>query len=422
MPAFHIEQIHPDGTRQLLRHGDGSSILYHSVENAQDFITYTKALRPESKYRLIKILDESKVWIEREEARFTSGYYNPVPWPTKDAFKHHFVHLSRDKDGMIAYTPNADYGQADRQIRVRPGKYLTEFYPEFGPDTIRDYCAQVSSNSYVMKITQDADEIERVYAEGPSSCMAHPSDFFAGNIHPARAYAGPDLAVAYLIHPDGDIVARAVVFPARREHTRIYGDGSRLGNLLSDDGYTRNDGDWSGARLTRIESPRGIVAPYIDFSPCRADDDSTHLVMSRSGTFYLQDTCGIINLGTACACCSVYLHEDDLYYIGGSDEQVCEECYRNNYFRCDFCDERFHIVNVNTVAGDNHVCNYCLPQYYFHCVVCDEYHKNTEDEGSHESLEGDVCSLCVKDMHYDEDASVWRVEPPAEDSESIAAE
>ena len=73
---------------------------------------------------------EKRVWQCREVGRFDDGTYQRVPWAADDAYPEHYVHVSVDAPGMIAYTASAEHGHLDRQTRTKPGRYLERFYPE----------------------------------------------------------------------------------------------------------------------------------------------------------------------------------------------------------------------------------------------------------------------------------------------------
>ena len=105
---------------------------------------------------------------------------------------------------------------------------------------------------------ETADEIEHVYKTGPYSCMS------GREAYQNRAYAGPDLAVAYL-KVDGVIIARTLVWPAKKVHSRLYGDATHLDVALKKAGYKQSgyyaqrgiasEPSFDGARMTKW--PRG---------------------------------------------------------------------------------------------------------------------------------------------------------------------
>lgn len=270
-------------------------------------------------------------WREREARRFYDGLYYPVPWDSEGWYqrsemcKDHYAHISVETDVRIAYTPNEDMGIADRQTRIKPGRYLEQYFGErLNGDTIRRFVSEFSilHEDIKVKFAKTADEIERVYMNGPTSCMDNRhAHTFKSKKHPVRVYAGPDLAVAYLDKPateirkkvcrhcthleggcpdgapsrceggkDSIFSARAVVWPEKKIYGRIYGDTDRLALALKRDGF--KSGPLEGARITRITmrgidgngvEKDGFVAPYID-DPRNIRDDGTYLILDRNGT------------------------------------------------------------------------------------------------------------------------------------------
>lgn len=121
----------------------------------------------------------------------------------------------------------------------------------------------------VFKITQDADEIQAAYENGPRSCMNDPDDYPLGNTHPSRVYAGPDLAVAILMRGDR-CVGRAVVWPEKKIWCSAYGHIALVRHELEKLGYERKvtQNAWRGARIMKIfdKDEDRFVCPYLDMT------------------------------------------------------------------------------------------------------------------------------------------------------------
>lgn len=275
-------------------------------------------------------------WKARELGRFADGTYVPLPWadlPKLSLTAEHFAHISTEDGAKIAYTQDAAKGAGDIQTRVRPGKYLTQFYSDtLDAPTIARMAAEFSNQygeSNVLLFAETADEIERVYENGPRSCMAHSESHFASSEHPVRIYAAGDLAVAYMVRND-EITARALVWPAKGIFGRIYGDETRLIDLLETAGYAQ--GSLKGARMTRIAERGGFVCPYIDDTQS-AGDDGEHLILGGHGI------CGSNQNGLSCSmcCCSscdTELDEDNSYSDDNGD-YYCVDCWGERYGYCD---------------------------------------------------------------------------------------
>lgn len=149
------------------------------------------------------------------------------------------------------------------------------------------------------KILRDADEIEAAYENGPRSCMNDPNDYPLGDIHPARAYASPDLGLAVIMCED-DCVARAVVRPDKKIYCTIYGHVSLLKDELKKLGYRKTHAvsAWRGARLLKIYDnyTDAYVCPYLDMSATVSESrDGKYLRMAgRDGKFGAQNCDGFV--------------------------------------------------------------------------------------------------------------------------------
>lgn len=226
-------------------------------------------------------------WQEREQLRM-AGIYSALPWdlPPIDG---HYAHISLKEKGMLAYTIDAKKGERDIQTIIKPGRYLTQFYPGMDPDRIRELAAQVSAMKTEIKFASTPEEIEHVYNEGPSSCMKPTSRDYVnvGDMNPVRVYGAGDLQVAYLANSFGDINARAVVWPEKKIYHRIYGDADRLKVALAELGYVRRD-DWcfEGARLLRIPAGNDrVLMAFLDANPRFDIVDDKYLKISRNGPY-----------------------------------------------------------------------------------------------------------------------------------------
>lgn len=274
--------------------------------------------------------EESRHYEYREQDRFRRGEYLPCPWygicgNDGHTLYHHFAHLSVDTPGMVAYTPDAEHGYADRQVRMKPGKYLTRFYGDvLTTAQIAEYVARCHVAA-VYHVTRDTDEIETLYLGGPSSCMSHGIGDYCTEEHPTRAYGdSPDLALAYY----GDLNSasqRAVIWPDQKTYTRIYGTGP-LKVLLEKDGYRQSAPYGARLHLTwHNRSSREPLCPYIDHI-CRASIDGQYLILDDDGPYAVQSTDGYAS------------------YCSSLDEDEDDDTYRN----CDHCGERYNPEDEGT--------------------------------------------------------------------------
>lgn len=297
-------------------------------------------------------------WQTREKLRFADGTYATVPWHEEPWYlvRHdeHFCHVSTEQAGKIAFTENIAKGQVDRQLVMSPGRYLQRYFSEhLDNEAIERWCARLSVQleENTLKVTQDADEIEDVYVGGPSSCMAHEASSFESACHPVRAYAGPDLALAY-IGPRADAKARSIIWPGRKIYTTIYGDVSRLRLLLEDAGY--EEGSIDDARIQRIEDDDSFVVPYIDAGDDLADNGD-YLVIGR-GSISSCNTNGLGRMPWYCPRCDTDARPyEEVSDTDGYSEQWCYNCFTNHttfceHNECAYSDEQT-FVTVHSDSG-----------------------------------------------------------------------
>lgn len=260
---FHVVGMRKDGTVQVVGGSDSPMVWGNGNQAAAYAQMRTAASARGVKYQVrLAPSQNPEDWKEREKARFKSGEYFPVPWHAAKWLKknkeceHHFVHVAKGNASMLAYTPDEAYGQQDRQVRMSPSKYLARFYGKIIAErTIKNWCAaykRIHGSEHQLKFAYTADDIVRVYRVGPHSCMK--------NSERVAAYAGPDLAVAY-VERKGRIVARAVVWPKKKWYYTMYGDRELLKHLLDAEGFTYHS--LVGARLTH-DSVSSYGLPSID--------------------------------------------------------------------------------------------------------------------------------------------------------------
>ncbi len=346
----------------------------YAVHMDTPFVTRADAHVVRRDMNAVKLLDivyeptylEKGVWHKRENARFDSCEYLPIPWNADEWYEQyapiHFAHISIDQPGMVAYTPDAESGIADKQLRTTPGRYLAKYAKQLSKAAIADYVDRVKADLAPLKLATEEKDILWIYAKGPQSCMDGRNFSLTSENHPCKVYAGPDLAVAYMgglpTAPDtrgvtesaDKITARSIVWPEKKIYTRIYGD-TTLGVILTRAGYTK--GTLDGARLRRIpyKNGRGFLMPYVDAADSVSadgefwvlhDGDHRRDVGTKETQGYVHDYGECDNDDSddrpemiSCAHCGVECEDDSDYapYCEGchNDRQVCQRCDRSRW-------------------------------------------------------------------------------------------
>lgn len=316
------------------------------------------------KLRIAKMTGEA--WREREEALFANGTRKPLPqwwlesswWQENQAIHaDHFPHMSQTRDGMIAFTETPAKGEADIQTPISPSRYLARFFADIlRTEEIAAIAARFNAGDFEVKIASTPEAFEDVYrratqvcAENTSarSCMTGPYNHLPH--HPAYVYGAGDLAIAY-IEKGKEVVARAVIWPARKTFVRIYGNTKTeceaLRVYLYDQKYGVAD-DFEGARLLKIKHRGSMyLMPYVDGEDCRGcEDDGEFFVISEDGDIEIDNTGGV----------SEHMGDSSRYYCRNCDDRIgrhyetyhvrgeiwCESCYENDSFYCDYTSENY---------------------------------------------------------------------------------
>jgi hypothetical protein len=403
---------------------------------------------------------QNDLWKAREQDRFLRCEYRMVPWEDELFYVNsphhgeHFTHVANADPRMIAYTESADKGRRDIQTRVKPGRYLKRWFGDvLTDDEIKGWAEKFAGENATqeLRFAREPDEIERVYVNGPRSCMSYDAASYESECHPARVYGAGDLAIAYIEPEAGSVTARVVCWPERKLWSRIYGDESRLAGLLEKAGFCRAGcGDFDGARLLKIEHDCDqYVCPYLDMADevgIRGD----YLVIGDCG-HDARNTNGLTGSpGIPCDNCGDHCDEEDTYRVG--DDNWCSCCYRNHAFSCDECEESYpndysrtvhsrrgreiticdgcydcgdygscddcgddhHSDNLTSVTGRHGdeitVCETCRDESYSTCDECDECHHevnmdNIDDRRLCESCAGDARADAESDETGDADGT-----------------
>jgi hypothetical protein len=219
-------------------------------------------------------------WIEREIVRVVYGEYNLLDsnilvYPIK-----HFPHIVvKDKELFVSFIPDDKYGDADRRVQMKIGRYLTK-YTAYSNEEIKTLILKLkihhlAENSFSLHFTEDRDKIREIfeipmYAQDSSQVSCMYNKFQAWEFRPYDIYAhNPTMCVAYMTCEEL-IVARSVINVAENGYVRTYAIKennsllhTKFRKLLQSEGYhkTSLEGCWFYANYTKSGH---LIAPYID--------------------------------------------------------------------------------------------------------------------------------------------------------------
>jgi hypothetical protein len=365
------------------------------------------------KLRIAKVV-ENIAWREREASLFADGTRKPLPqwwlespWWVNNAEIHadHFPHMSQKQEGKIAFTESPEKGAGDIQTVVSASRYLARYFGLqrnkndmlfriLRDEEIAAISARFEAGDVEVKIGSTPEAFEDVYrraeyvcAENTSarSCMA--SSYGRFPHHPAYVYGAGDLAIAY-IEKENVVIARAVIWPERKEFVRIYGNTFTecvaLRTYLEGEGYTQAN-HFVGAKLLKIPAHGEYLMPYIDgsdeeYKTC--EDSGEHFIIAYEGEIDCALTGGTCEYGsvTHCSHCESRIgRHDESHDVRG--EMWCESCYESETFYCDYEEETFpQSAGYETVITNNRYTRHqtwnarAVQNNAFQCEATDTYY------------------------------------------------
>jgi hypothetical protein len=344
--------------------------------------------------------DESRHWKRRERNRFVDGVYQKPAFvedmlqravaadTTLTRFnecRDYYVHLSKKQPGMIAYTPDEESGYKDRQVTIKPGKFLELVKDLYTTAEIAQIVADIKALGDPFKIATSADDIVEVYQGGPNSCMSEGCAEYSSHVHPTAVYGDSDLAIAYL-GSKRHASARCIVWPEKKLYGRNYGDET-LKVQLTDAGFTHSS-YFDGARVRALTNDRGLyVMPYVDCANSASLSSGGKwftLHRGESGDYAVKNTHGLTSEVEHYTCenCSENCEEGERY---------CDSC-RGDLYSCARCgDDGFDESDFESI-DDEYYCSSCASRYEHTCVVCEHtwFERNPDNT--------ELCSTC-QDTH-----------------------
>lgn len=337
------------------------------------------------------------------------------------------AHTSREHPDMVAVYPTLRAIQTKRAVVMRPGKYLTKYYPWLSADEVRVMSAKMSLGD--LRFFKDwKDMYDMYYALDESgivgSCMSKHVSRWAP-VNPLMVYDNSDVELAVLFINDKP-VARALYNKQNKHYPMIYGQWEKMQVVLERNGFKH--GSLDGARINRLrrypekgkeletyEGTDDLLIAYIDHKRAldrsevcssQVNDMGDHLVIEYGGQYNANDY-EYVRLRLdgsddnhedddsyfSCECCGDRTHEDDGHYIECGGITVCDSCWDSEVVEFRTTGYR------NATATDYATRDYCRDNF----VLVNGYWYDNE-----ESLEAWGYVYCANDdIWYKEDYVVW---------------
>lgn len=344
-------------------------------------------------------------WREREAHCLNEDIYQHPIWSSHlDEIPDHYAHVALDDPTMIAFTASPEHGEADRQTRMKPGRYLQRFYPNLTPKQVAFYADWWRTGSKPLAVPDHGEllfattelEMIRVYAYGPGSCMLGEDC--------VRVYAAGDLALAYF-QVGKAVMARALCWPAKKVFGRVYPTPDAwdeyddqvpeydseddaeawqqaLFNKLKAEGYTHvaEGGSFNGARIQAIPydgyDDDEWVMPYLDLS-YRLNFHGNHFTLHSHGDWSSTETGGTMtgpqhtSNTTECDHCGGEVDNDETYIIyagNGQYKSWCPLCREDHTF---FCYGRHENVSNDLQCIEVGAVEYCAEEAEKRAFYCE---------------------------------------------------
>lgn len=382
------------------------------------------------RFRVKRDLEEAKKnvdmnWAKKAQKRFADGEWKPVPWSNEpwwndphgryshrggmlqNAAKWHYVHMSKQHPGYVAYFPSEERGMQWRLEYMTAGRYLHKLFDQTNnryfdklqtEQMVQHWACRAiaASGNFKLSFAKTADEMIQVYRNGPESCMSYElSDKWKMlPAHPVSAYAAGDLEIAYL-HGVGGVAARCICWPARKRFGRVYLSesepaGLELRTRLEAQGWLcirNNEHGFAGARLQAIElnkdqldqwkaafghrSPTiGYVCPHLDHENFVVPRDGFLWIDKGTGLFARDMGHGVAH-GYRCATvgCNNFGSKSRGHDAGKSF--YCKPC-ETNLLQCHQCYNHVQANKAIVWNADSNICFDCASEYLDLCGCCEE--------------------------------------------------
>lgn len=295
-----------------------------------------------------------------------------------------------DKDSrLMSIYLSADDLEKGKRTSGKPAKILRKILPIGSSVDFEAFAVWfketyfLATQGLVLKSSKNRKDFARVYtmkqasASDPrlgcsrkslaASCMRYSFDHLA--CHPTEIYGSGDFEIVWIENSQEQLLARAVICTrnGRYANAPIYTNSNLAADMLETEIANRKQAceqpdkaTWINAELLRIENHNSdeLIAPYFD-NYSSAKDLGDKLKISKYGDLELTTTSGVISeYEYHCESCNTGLGEYDMHHA--QDGTYCEDCFHDQFFYCEGCDEYEPNHNGNEVIGfEGLICEYC---------------------------------------------------------------
>ena len=368
-------------------------VLYENRDDATADAVALREASPDQHYLIEGPHTTDRLdWKARERARLADKtHLSLIPELAQHTKQEHFAHVAKGDSRSLAYTKNEADGIRDIQKRMNVSAYL-EAYAKHLDSFQRSELQRMHQNmasAADLLIATDGDDIQEVYqrhnGEGGVgvSCMRHDTSDFSGHAHPVQAYGDSDLAVAYTKDNRGRTTARAIIWPAKRCYSRMYGGEQylpELKRLMMAAGYKPSKGYYGhvsgasehsleGARIRAIKDKNDrfrYIVPYLDECSIGLMDEAKEWITitcdppAGAKTISIKETSGVARVsGPRCPSCRAdgynqpFVNAFTTYPANETSiSQHCPNCVGSYTFVCAGTGQRYNLNQVERVHSN----------------------------------------------------------------------
>jgi hypothetical protein len=253
-------------------------------------------------------------WAHRESLRIANGVYTVTPPLAQlNRLLPIYAHVSELDPLRVAYTPDKNVGENDKQVVTTIGRLLTKHYPAFRDEVIESLCSLHTAdlNNDVEFVEHDKiAETYKLFGDN-GACMSKDNSLYGG-FNPAAVYDVPGIRLAILRGEGDKISTRSLVWEKSatdKIYIRCYPADGVLEKRLKKLGYVK--GTWHDMKFKTISANRGgeserYVFPYLD-GMGTVGSNSSSMVALIDGTItgitqeYANKLLNLNNMYSSCA-------------------------------------------------------------------------------------------------------------------------
>lgn len=262
----------------------------------------------------------------------------------------------------VSYYESLEKREKEVRTTSKIGKYIRKVAPYFNDKQVEIMVDLILEKfkvpNYTYHFAKTSEEFGEVYRMKPergsyigdfsclnASCMG---DKF-GSDHPCQAYGSGDFELHYILNEDGRIAARTILCTLDDTYAWIYASSTIAGKYLKTELEKRNNDaqsfedahrPWDGAKLLKIRTSCGYLAPYLDVCQSVDDVDDYFVVTYGSSDLEFSNTSGYTSAKCSCEECGSGQYEEDMYVIDG--DYYCSDC-------CVYCNYTGEYVTGDSV-------------------------------------------------------------------------